>query len=183
MTFSELTAYIPEYDEGDVYVEYSDEGGMEVAVIKSRISNEVLETINIKRIETRSGDNTYAYILSRSKVYAGYTIKLDVHVEMYSYGSFRQINSVEGAYLTIADAVTNIVFEDEEVNAWAPNKIYPATEILYSFSATLMATVTEETSSEATAALLDSGFSYSYTAGTETYYRCPISDSGSFSLY
>ncbi|MCI7676951.1 MAG: hypothetical protein MSS16_02450 [Streptococcus orisratti] len=53
----------------------------------------------------------------------------------------------------------------------------------YVYSGTLVATVSDSSSTNISAEFLGSGFSYYYTSGATKYYRLPFNQNGTISLY
>lgn len=181
INFSELNYTLDDYSELDTKVVYSVEGVTEVATIFDVNSGEVLETVEFIPDLFRS--TIQSHTLRRSTSYGRTTVRLSVNVELYTNGSFRQINSIQGHYLEITNAIATTYFEGQNVNVWSPSGSFPTTSIKYAYNGTLIATVDSSISSSAKAELAGSGFSFSYTSGFTTYYRRPFSQNGTISLY
>ncbi len=182
--FNEFKYTIYDYDINSVYVEYSKSGITEIAKIKSIKNDEVLEEITNTPFSMRSYNNdyTYAYIFNREAKYGKTKIQLSVIVELYSEGSFRQINSVKEYNLMISSQVAPTTIEDKIVNVWSKTS-FPTVELLYGYSGVLLAKVESSISSGASAELLGSGFSASSQISGTTYYRLPFNRTGKISLY
>lgn len=112
----------------------------------------------------------------------GTTIEFNMNVELYSSGSFRQINSYQGGYVGIGTSITNTRLEGSNHNAWSP-KGFPTVELYYAFNGTVVAEVTSSTSASVSADLLGAGFSVGSTDGLTTYYRRSFNSNGIVKLY
>ena len=61
--------------------------------------------------------------------------------------------------------------------------MHKSTQLFYTYVGTLVARITATTSSSVTADLKAAGFSVSQTTGGTTYYRRPMNETGTISLY
>lgn len=183
--FDEFKYTIYDYDIDSIYVEYSKLGITEIAKIKNKYNNEVLEVLTNSPflLRTYSNDHVEPYIFIREAKYGRTKIRLSVIVELYSEGSFREINSIKGKNLVISSQIAPTVIEDKTIEVWSKNNKFPTIEILYGYSGTLLAKVNKNVSGEISAELLGSGFSASEEIGTTIYYRLPFERAGRISLY
>ena len=173
-----------DYNPENVIVEYSKTDTREVAIVKDKITEAVLDEFVVeKKVQTRGASDTYPYIFTRTTSYGKTKVKLSVNVEMWSSGPYAQINSIQGQYLGIVSEVTNTEIEGSNVNVWSPGNKFPTVNLLYAYNGTLVAKVTSSTSSSIKAELEGAGFSVSQTVGGTTYYRRSMDESGTISLY
>lgn len=172
------------YNPKNVIVEYSKTDTKELAVVKDKVTEEILDEFVVERkAQTKGANDTYPYILTRTTSYGKTKVKLSVNVEMWSSGPYAQINSIQGKYLGIESKVTSTKIEGSNVNVWSAGNKFPTTKLLYAYNGTLVATVTSSTSSSIKAELEGAGFSVSQTVGKTTYYRRSMDESGTISLY
>lgn len=136
-----------------------------------------------KQLQTQSTSGSYPYFLTRTSSYGGTKVRLSVSAVMWSDGPYAQINSVLGQYLDLESKVTDTVIEDSHINVWGPGGVSPTTQLYYTYSGTLVARVTAVTSATAKADLQAAGFSVGQTMNGTTYYRRPMSETGTISLY
>lgn len=106
-------------------------------------------------------------------------LEVNVHVDLYINGSFREILDVYGSGLRIINPISIMEIENKSVSTWKSNG-YP---VSYAYSGTLLAKISKLESDSIGINLYMLGFSKSYTCGGTVYYRLPISDKGKFSLY
>lgn len=185
--FDKIKYTIDNYEHDNILVYNSKKGLTEVATVFDANTGEVLETIelipnlNSGQAALRSG-YTYSHTLRRRAVFGGTSVYLDVHVNIYTNGSFRQINSVNNSYLGISSAVTNTYIEGQAVSVYSVYG-FPTTSLKYSFSGTLVAVVNNSASGSTSAELLGSGFTFSYSTSQNTYYRRWFNQNGTISIY
>lgn len=181
VTFQDFTFGTNDYLADEVNIEYVREGNLEKAIIRDKDTNQILETMIVERTGARAV--VTPYIFTRSTSYGRTTVQLSINVELYNDGSFRQINSLQGSYLTISSSITPTYIEGQNVNVWSPGNVFPTTELMYAYNGTLTAEVEVETSGSISAELLGAGFEYSYSAGSKIYYRRTFNTTGTISLY
>ncbi|MFA9414057.1 MULTISPECIES: hypothetical protein [unclassified Streptococcus] len=122
VSFEKLEFTVNDYMHDNIDVSYSNNGNIEVATVTDLDTGEVVETIElIPNILPRSPfrnatRDKFSHTLRRTFTVARTTLQLDIQVELYKRGSFRQINSVQGNYLGITNAVTNTYIESQTVN-------------------------------------------------------------------
>ena len=180
VNFSEFQFVTDDYNPNEIHIEYETVGMNENAYIIDN-NGTVLETMSVKSLGYRV-DDVYPYTFTRSVKYGGTSIEFNMNVELYSKGSFRQINSYEGGYVGIGTSVTNTRLEGSNHNAWSPNG-FPTVELYYAFNGTVVAEVTSSTSASVSADLLGAGFSVGSTVGGTTYYRRSFNSNGIVKLY
>lgn len=179
-----------DYDNKDVDLNYYNNDYKKICEIRDKYTGELLETISLEpdfsnpvtsrtnsMVSSRSGW-VGPNIFRRSKSFGRTVVELSIPVEFYSNGSFRQVNYIGTPYLGITNSITNTQIEGSSPNAWAKNNKLPTTTIFYSYSGTLLATVSSGSSSGISGELLGAGFSFSHSVGSTTYFRRPISSSG-----
>ena len=185
VSFSEFQFVADGYDPEMVQVKYSKKGNKEIAILIDRNSGAVLETMAAEAVPSRM-PNVYPYIFTRSVSYGKTTVTLSINVEIYSSGSFRQINSYQGGYLGITSSITNTYLEGSNFNVWSPSG-FPTTELYYTFNGTITAEVTVSGSTEGNIQIGDqliaAGFNFEGTVGTTLYYRKGFNASGTIKLY
>lgn|GEM_PF-1629258 len=183
--FKEFKYTIDNYDASSVYVEYTNSEDNEIATIKRKDNNAILEQITNSPVSTclYNNNNNSAYIFTRDASFGSTSIRLTVIVELYTNGSFRQINSIRGKHLGIVSSVAPTEIENSDLNVWGNGGKLPAVELLYGYSGTLVAKVDSSLSSEVSLELMGSGFALSKTVGSTTYYRLPFNGVGRISLY
>ncbi len=181
--FEEFRYVIDDYDLTTVYVEYSKVGLTEIATIKSKANDEVLEKITNRLDLSRSYRGNEAYVFSREASFGKTRVRLNIIVEMYRKGFFRQINAIRGTHLGISNSVAPTEIEDEFSDAWSEGNKFPTSKIHYAYSGTLVAGVDSSVSADVSAELLGSGFTAGATVGSTTYYRRPFSKTGKISVY
>lgn len=179
--FKEFQLFIDDYNPSDVYVKYDKSGLEEKALIIYKRTGQIAEKISLQALGNRSAD-VYPYTLTRSVSYGDTTVEVNMNVEIYSKGSFRQINAYEGGYLGIGTSVTDSYLEGSNLNVWSPNG-FPTTELYYAFNTTIVAVVDISDSGSIQASLAGSGFSVSHTVGGKKYYRLSANSTGIVSLY
>lgn len=180
INFSEFQFVTDDYNTNEVHIEYEDSFMKENAYVIDN-NGKVLENISVNKVGYRLKD-VYPHTITRSVKYGGTTVEFSMNVELYSSGSFRQINSYQGGYVGIATSVTNTRLEGYNYNAWSPTG-FPTVELYYAFNGTIVAEVTSSTSSSVTADLLGNGFSVGATVGGTTYYRRSFNSNGIVKLY
>lgn len=193
IAFDELSYCTHDYDGMNVKVDYDKVGDTEIATVRDRNGN-VLETATLKPLDSyssaggkkkllrRSAGTVSSHILTRNKKFGKTTLSLNVTVEMWSQGSFRQINDVKGYYLGISSKISAMTIENSQVNVWSSSG-YPTTKLLYGYSGTLLATIGLSPSASVKKELESSGFSYSGTMNGNIYYRRPFNEAGQISIY
>ncbi|MGT2799525.1 hypothetical protein [Streptococcus marmotae] len=177
INFKDFKFTTTDYKDFDVSVNYYQVGLTEVADIIENQTGQTLESIKVIPNLFRSG-HTYSHTLSRSASFGRTTLQLDVHVEIYTNGSFRQINSVQGHYLGITNFITNTSIEGKDVSVWSSNG-FPTTELKYAYSGTLVATINSGFNAGIKGELFQAGFHMS----GDNHYRLPFNRNGSISLY
>ena len=178
--FSDFYFETTDYSPSKVFVEYKTTATEETALIRDKNTGTILETMSVEKPQTRS---VGPYTFKRSSSYGATKVELVVHVELYSEGSFRQINSLQGKTLRIATSITNTEFENEVASVWSTTGSFPTDSLYYSYSGTLLATVSSSSSTEISAELMGAGFSYSESTEGNTHYRRSFDSSGTISVY
>ena len=90
--FNEITFTVENYRVENPEIFYTKRGLTEVATVIDSNTGEVVETIELVPNLTRA--TVRSHTLRRSSNFGGVTLQLSVNIELYSNGSFRQINSV-----------------------------------------------------------------------------------------
>lgn len=178
--FKEFLFTTNDYDPAQVRVEYEVNGDIEKANIRDRKTGALLETMEvIPKEESAVGPYTF----TRSKSYGKTTLTMYVNVELYSQGSFRQINSIQGSYLGITTSITDTSIEGANVNVWSEGNVFPTAKLFYAYNATLVASVGLENQVQVSADLIAAGFQLSSSTGNTFYYRRAANSNGTISLY
>lgn len=180
--FNDFKFTTNDYNPAKITLEYSKNGSQEQVTIKDKATNEILEIMTVQKAAATTRTVT-PYIFKRSRKYGITTVELSVHVELYSEGSFRQINSYIDSYLGITTAVAPTEIEDHTTSVWSPGNVFPTTELMYAYSGTLLATVDQSMSAEVSAELLGAGFNISSELNGTTYFRRGIDGTGTISVY
>lgn len=188
VNFAAFRFAVEDYNPDNVSVEYSRDGLTEISIIRDIKSGEILETITVAPDKSSSqikvlSRNTYPYVMTRSSTHAGVEVVLTISVELYSNGSFRQVNGINYTNLKIETAMSGIVLENPAHAAWGKNYQYPATEVLYSYDGTLCAKVDTSSGLNINVDFLGLGFSFGGQVGTTTYYRLSFVRDGTIYMY
>lgn len=180
--FKELSFETNDYKAGDVVISYDQKGLKEYVHIFDATTKQLLETMSVEKTGYRNS-NIRPWIFKRSSSYGNTKIELSINVELYNYGSFREIVSLRGHYLTIAESVTDTRLENYNVNVWSPKDRFPTLTLSYIYNGTLVAVVNNAINASAKFDLLGAGFSISRTEGRNTYYRRTFDSTGQINLY
>lgn len=184
INFKEFSFTTNDYIDQNVHVVYTADDKQENALIYDALTGTLLEKISVQKANTRA---VGPYIFKRSKSYGATTLELSVNVSLYTEGSFRQINSVQGSYLGITTAVTSTSIEDSNVNVWSENNVFPTTQLSYAYNCTLIATVTSDTTgmfdARICAELVEAGFTGGTVTGTAKHYRRAADSTGTIRVY
>lgn len=195
INFSNFSYTLYDYNSDEVYVNYKQDLHKEIAEIKNVNDNSILEVIEVEKksydkpstyktdMSLASFGTTSAYNFIRTKKFGLTELKLVILVEIYSYGSFRQINSIQSKTLSINSAFTTMSFENKDVSVWTENNRFPAIVLHYGYSGTLVAPYTIGGDANISNKLKESGFSISGQVGTTIYYRRTFDTTGRISLY
>lgn len=188
VSFEQLEFTVNDYVYDNIGVSYSNNGNIEVATVTDLDTGEIVETIELipnmllrnsfRSVVTDSHSHTLRRTFTKNRT----TFQLDIHVEIYNKGSFRQINSIQGNYLGIIDAVTQTYIEGQTVSVWSSSG-FPTTRINYAVSGTLVGVLNNSLTTTVGAQLKVAGFSFSHTIGNNSYYRTPLNENGTISLY
>ncbi|MER0122112.1 hypothetical protein ABPH35_01335 [Streptococcus sp. ZJ93] len=86
-------------------------------------------------------NHTYLHRLTRDDHFGPITVRLIVYVELYTNGSFRQINAIHSHYLevfsTSSPQLRVRIPDDACVSVWSSTD-FPSTTLLYAYNATLL---------------------------------------------
>lgn len=165
------------YSVDDVYVVYNDKEYESEAVVVDKYTNEVLETFSMEKdlpkgIQTRGGSYSHKTFTNTKTISSGIKWTTEIILDVYTEGSFGQINGVAGKIIYISSTISNMSNQDDVVAVSSNTGKYP-TNIVNVSSAT---TLTCKTNSQIGAELIGLGFSYSQ----DNYYR--LRSSNSFQL-
>ena len=158
---------------------YTKRGLTEVATVIDSNTGEVVETIELVPNLTRA--TVSSHTLRRSSNFGGVTLQLSVNIELYSNGSFRQINSVQGHYLGITSSFTSTYIEGQNVNVWSAQG-YPTQSIKYAYNGTLATSINASLTAQYSAKFASGGFAFSGTVSGTSYYRRAFSENGTLSV-
>lgn len=179
--FSKFEFVTNDYNPRDVIVEYKNEGMKEKAYIISRYNGEILEIMT----DIRSGERskyTSPHTFVRSVRCGDATVEFYITVDLYSQGSFRQINSYRHGQIFIKDGASNFRLENPSHSVWSPNG-FPTVELHYVFSGTLCAEIDTTVDASVSANLEIIGFSVGESIGNKVYYRKNFNSSGIINIY
>lgn len=182
--FSNFSYTTSEYSPNQVLVEYENDENYEKAFIKDQTTDKILETITVEK-PVKNAEKLHTFTRSRS--YGDTKVEMAISVEMYSEGSFRQINRIISKTLQIPASVTETIIEDGAAcAAVSTTDCFPTDSLYFSYSGSLLATVdtkTDEDTETIEKALLTSGFSIGGRTKDEVYYRRTFDNSGKISVY
>ncbi|MDC3414504.1 hypothetical protein [Terrihalobacillus insolitus] len=170
------------YDKSEVYVEKSIEGLVGKINVYDEETNELLDTFSVEdQAKPKYGmlayDNTVLKNVSRSRYDNGLETMLRARIEVYSYGSFRQINRVLGTQWFTGSGSHTI--ENATADSIPNGGDYPTTSIDVLGDATIQIATTQEFSAGWEAA----GFSIGGSVSGTHYYRKYIELGFTYSLY
>lgn len=163
--------------------------GTTVVTIKDKLTNEVRETITEKPLgqsvqsKTATPNSTFLYSLLRHRYDGPVTTSVEIVLDMYSSGSFRQINSVKSEKIFVSSSgITTL--EDKSITWLVPGNTFPAISLEYFGSGVITGSATESSGSEFSIDFLESaGFSVNHSTSTTWYFRKYVTMSGTYSLY
>lgn len=191
VNFSDSSYTLYDYNKNDVYINYKKEHNKEIAEIVSVHDNNILEIIEFETLDSytpktqipSSVGTTSAHNFVRTKKFGLTELKLVIIVEVYFYGSFRQINSIQNKTLSINSTFTTMSFENKQVSVWATNNKFPTTVLHYGYSGSLVAPYSAGADAGIESKLLKSGFSASGNVQGTIYYRRTFDTAGKIDLY
>lgn len=174
--FSKIKIKREDLDADKYQVEYDKNNT--VAYIKEIVSNKTIEKIEDFIVTMKDGHNE-SHTLRTTKTVGGIDLVLEVDINLYINGSFREVLEIYGKNLYIENSHSNVYLENANVNVWRQSAI----AVGYNCSGNLTSEITNSTSSSIVATLLGFGFSIGGSTSTTTYYRLPFSFPGTISLY
>ncbi|MTB63464.1 hypothetical protein GGG87_00355 [Streptococcus sp. zg-86] len=123
-----------------------------VLVIACVFATRDISTTSIKADEPDFSNSTIAHSnhthlhrLTRDDQFGPITVRLTIYVELYTNGSFRQINAIHNHYLevfsTSSPQLRAKIPDDACVSVWSSTD-FPSTTLLYAYNATLFSRLT-----------------------------------------
>lgn len=173
-----------DYNKNDVRLEknYLNNDIVEVKIFDKR-SNELLECIteNKKSSNLKSEEKSH-FIVSRERKDGPITTTLEVDIELYSSGSFRQINSINEVKI-FSSSSNKTILENASAYATVPENKFPATQVDYSGSGVITGEISKPFHFDFSPNILKkAGFNVNQTNKT-LYYSKYVSLTGVYKLY
>lgn len=166
-----------EYSSENYYLQEVDNGDSVVYQIMDKENNQNMESWEFEKLPlTRSMNNaSYLHRVTNRKVfYSGVftgTLCMELELEVYSEGSFRQIEDYYG-YTTLIEGWS--VFDIDTFTLYKAepkNGNYPCLEFIVSYSAVIEATLDAEANAEYEMSLIAGGFTGGGSIGSTFYYN------------
>lgn len=179
-----LNIELEEYNKNLVTVEYKNNIGSATAIIRDVLTGEVIEEFTVKRPMTRAVNGPYIFV--RDSTFNQYTkIRINITVDLYSSGSFSQINSIQGHNLTLMNPVSALELENHSTSAYS-NKGFPTNEIHYAYNGTVRFILSKGSGGSIDFGiqnkLLSGGFSLDSSTTSQEIYRYYFSKTGSIKV-
>jgi hypothetical protein len=174
------------YAQSEVYIEKSDNGSIGKIKIFDNETNELLDVFEVEiennkmiepNINTLSSGSTILKNVSRVRYDNGLETRLRARIEVYTYGSFRQINRVLGTQWFTGSGYHTI--ENATADSIPDGGNYPTLSIDVLGDATIQIATSESLSAGWGAA----GFSFGGSVGGTNYFRKYIELGFTYSLY
>ncbi|UOQ47236.1 hypothetical protein MUN88_14290 [Gracilibacillus caseinilyticus] len=170
------------YDQSDVYIEKSETNLVGSIEVYDNETDELLDTFTVENeplsgVSTLAADDTYLSNVSRTRTDNGLDTRLRARIEIYSSGSFRQINNVLNTQWFTGSG--NHTIESATADSLPNGGQFPTTSIEVLGDATIQIATTQEFSAGWEAA----GFSIGGSSGSTNYYRKYIELGFNYSLY
>ena len=93
-------------------------------------------TIDLNEENIKKRIDVIPYVFKTTSNIEGTDVMLQIHVELYCNGSFREIKRCLGGTINVVD-VNYAYIEDELVSVWSRNDDFPTTRLMYAYSGTL----------------------------------------------
>ncbi|MDD7267698.1 MAG: hypothetical protein SPL15_00555 [Lachnospiraceae bacterium] len=188
VNFKEFSFITGDYKEDDVYTMNHVSSAGEIVKIVDKDTGSILETMTVKKAEfTNHRSAVYPYTFTRTKHFGITDVYIDIAVELYNRGSFRQINSIQYHYVGVSSRISPMALVDKSSSVWSPGNKFPTIEVNYGYSGTLETTldigVNGSVNAGLEAKLLNAGFSVGGSGGGKVYYRRPVLSNGTIRLY
>jgi hypothetical protein len=171
-----------EYNEDDIIVERkATKNNISEIHIIDKDTNTLLESYTEKVVKINR--NTSHHFINKHRYDGPVKTTLETVVDLYSSGSFRQINSVEGCKI-FASSSSATTLEDKSARATSATGKFPTTKINMSGSGVITGTASKSSGADFSVEILKkAGFTISNQTSTSWHYRKPVSMSYSYSLY
>lgn len=171
-----------EYNEDDIIIERkATKNNISEIHIIDKDTNTLLESYTEEIVKINK--NTSHHFINKHRYDGPIKTTLETVVDLYSSGSFRQINSIVGCKI-FASSSSATTLEDKSARATSSTGVFPTTKINMSGSGVITGTATKTSGVDfSIEALKSAGFTISNQTSTTWNYRKPVSMSYSYSLY
>lgn len=184
------------YEAGKVSLVRTREGNITVVKVIEKKTQKILEEIServepdttvqcgiIKNVSSSVDKHTYLSIVDRKRKDGPIETTLSITLQIYSEGSFRQINKVSEAKI-YASGSSSTTLESKSASCESATGKYPCVTVNYAGSGVITGTTTVSASgSYSIDALGQAGFSVTQTSSKNYFYRKYVVISGKYSLY
>lgn len=185
-----------DYNENQVYLKREVSSNETTVVVYDKATGAVLEemsersepvvssAVRNRSVSTYSvSDHTFMKFVTRTRKDGPIETTLELQLQIYSEGSFRQINKCVGAKI-FASSSSDTTLEDATAHCVSASGKYPCVKVNYSGSGVITGAATKSLGSEFSVSALElAGYSVSCETSKTWYYRKYVQISGSYSLY
>lgn len=171
-----------EYNEDDIIIERkATKNNISEIHIFDKDSNKLLESYTEEVVKINK--NTSHHFINRHRYDGPIKTTLETVVDLYSSGSFRQINSIIGCKI-FASSSSSTTLEDTSARATSATGKFPTTKINMSGSGVITGRASITSGVDfSVEALKSAGFTISNKTAINWHYRKPVTMSSSYSLY
>lgn len=154
-----------EYSKNDFNLVLSESDTDITATIKNK-NNEEVERFVFEKVPAK------ARLISQKrfhnyKTFGSITLDCDVNVNLYTSGSFRQINSIASSTLRISTTASTAFLEGPQVDCYSKSGSYPTMSVGVNYATTIAANKQSAVNAGVSGVLINAG----YTTTDNIYYR------------
>lgn len=180
-------AVLTDYDVNNVIVETDNTNltdGVSKVIVKDKSTKKILEVFSEK--PSNDGISTYATtyntFVTRERYDGPVVTTLELQLNIWNEGSFRQINSVLSAKI-FASSSGQTTLEDGNATWYTPENQLPAIQVDFSGSGVITGTASKSQGTSFDFKVLESaGFSVSNQSSTTWYYRKYVQIRGTYKV-